>query len=174
MQALRTLCLAVAVATLAPKSWAAEKLQYNRDIRPILNENCFACHGADSAARKADLRLDKRDVAVEMKAIVPGKPGESGFVERIFSKKSDEVMPPAKAHKTLTEAQKAPPPALGRRGGRVPAALVVRRPRPPGPAGRQGPGLGQDPHRPLRPGQTRGAGPEARPRGRPPAPLPAA
>jgi mono/diheme cytochrome c family protein len=40
------------------------KLEYNRDIRPILAENCFACHGPDSAARKADLRLDKRVVAV--------------------------------------------------------------------------------------------------------------
>ena len=43
-----------------------DKLRYNRDIRPILSENCFACHGPDSAARKADLRLDKREVAVEM------------------------------------------------------------------------------------------------------------
>ena len=44
---------------------AAGKLEYNRDIRPILAENCFACHGPDSAARKAELRLDKRDDAVE-------------------------------------------------------------------------------------------------------------
>ena len=47
---------------------AADKLEYNRDIRPILAENCFACHGPDSAARKADLRLDRRDDAVKAKA----------------------------------------------------------------------------------------------------------
>jgi len=44
---------------MAPGTGAAEKLRYNRDVRPILAENCFACHGPDSAARKADLRLDQ-------------------------------------------------------------------------------------------------------------------
>ena len=52
---------------------AAEPLQYNRDVLPILAENCFACHGADSAARKADLRLDQRDVAIDIGAIVAGQ-----------------------------------------------------------------------------------------------------
>src|SRR5262247_2197528 len=55
----------------------AGKIEYNRDIRPILAENCFACHGPDSAARKANLRLDKRDMAVEAGIIKPGKPDES-------------------------------------------------------------------------------------------------
>ena len=63
----------------APRA-AADKLEYNRDIRPILAENCFACHGPDSAARKADLRLDRRDDAVKAEAIVPGKPDESELV----------------------------------------------------------------------------------------------
>ena len=53
---------------------AAGKLEYNRDIRPILAENCFACHGPDSAARKADLRLDRREAAIEAGAIAPGDP----------------------------------------------------------------------------------------------------
>ena len=53
-------------------------IRYNRDIRPILAENCFRCHGPDSASRKADLRLDAR-AAVELGAIVPGKPDESGW-----------------------------------------------------------------------------------------------
>src|SRR5690349_7195023 len=73
---------------------AQDKLQYNRDIRPILVENCFACHGADSAARKADLRLDKRDAAIEYGAISPGKPDGSSLVERILSDDADVMMPP--------------------------------------------------------------------------------
>lgn len=82
------------------------KLEYNRDIRPILAENCFACHGPDSAARKADLRLDKRDVAVEMGAIAPSKPDESVLVERISSDDPKFKMPPPATKKQLTAAQK--------------------------------------------------------------------
>jgi mono/diheme cytochrome c family protein len=85
---------------------AAEKLQYNRDVRPILAENCFACHGPDSAARKADLRLDKRDMAIEMAAIEPGKPDASELVARITSADEKKLMPPPKTKKTLTAAQK--------------------------------------------------------------------
>src|SRR5262245_14523999 len=75
---------------------ASDKLQYNRDIRPILAENCFACHGPDSAARKADLRLDRRDAAIDRGAIVPGNPDESELVSRIFSDEPTELMPPPK------------------------------------------------------------------------------
>jgi mono/diheme cytochrome c family protein len=86
---------------------AGGKLQYNRDVRPILAENCFACHGPDSAARKAKLRLDQRDAAVEMEAFVPGKPDESELVKRLFLKDADkELMPPASSHKKLTAVQK--------------------------------------------------------------------
>src|SRR6476660_9655255 len=85
---------------------AADNLQYNRDIRPILAENCFACHGPDSASRKADLRLDKREIAIEHGAIVPEKPAESGVVERIASSDPDEAMPPPASKKKLTAAQK--------------------------------------------------------------------
>ncbi len=85
---------------------APGKIQYNRDVRPILAENCFACHGPDSAARKADLRIDKRDEALKAEVIVPGKPDKSPLVERIFSKHKSEVMPPHKTNKTLTTAQK--------------------------------------------------------------------
>jgi hypothetical protein len=93
------------VASLA--SAGPGKLEYNRDVRPILAENCFACHGPDSAARKADLRLDQRDMAMEGEAIVPGQPGKSTLVERIYSTTKSEVMPPHKTNKKLTEAQKA-------------------------------------------------------------------
>jgi hypothetical protein len=82
------------------------KLEYNRDIRPILAENCFACHGPDSASRKADLRLDKREVAIEHDAFVPGKPNQSSVVERVFADDTDTVMPPPATKKTLTAAQK--------------------------------------------------------------------
>src|SRR4051794_18070974 len=61
----------------------ADAIEFNRDIRPILSENCFACHGPDSAARKADLRLDRREVAVELGAIVPKDPEASELVARI-------------------------------------------------------------------------------------------
>ena len=53
------------------------KLEFNRDVRPILAENCFACHGPDSAARKGDLRLDHRDEAIKAGAITPGNTDSS-------------------------------------------------------------------------------------------------
>ncbi len=84
----------------------ADDIQFNRDIRPILAENCFACHGPDEQQRQADLRLDVRDAAVDHAAIVPGDPEGSSLVERIFSDDPDLRMPPAESHKTLTDEQK--------------------------------------------------------------------
>jgi hypothetical protein len=95
----------LALALAAPA--AAGKLEYNRDVRPILAENCFACHGPDSAARKADLRLDRRDDAIQSEAINPGHPEKSALVERIYSADKSEMMPPPKTKKSLTGAQKA-------------------------------------------------------------------
>src|SRR3982750_1382585 len=89
-----------------PAAFAADTMEYNRDIRPILAENCFACHGPDSAARKADLRLDRREAAVEMLAIVPGKSAESGVVKRINSTNEDEMMPPPQTKKHLKASEK--------------------------------------------------------------------
>src|SRR5262245_28477818 len=100
---LSSLCLGALV--VRPAS-AADKIEYNRDIRPILAENCFACHGPDSAARKARLRLDRRDDALKAEVITPGKPDESPVVERIFSDEPEKQMPPPKSHKKLTAAQK--------------------------------------------------------------------
>lgn len=85
---------------------AEESLQYNRDIRPILAANCFACHGADSASRKADLRLDQRDAAIDYGAIAPGKPDESELINRVFSSDPEIVMPPPETKKNLTAQQK--------------------------------------------------------------------
>lgn len=84
---------------------AEEPLSYNRDVRPILAANCFACHGPDSASRQADLRLDQKEVAETMKAIVSGKPDESELLKRITSHDPEEVMPPPASKKTITPAQ---------------------------------------------------------------------
>jgi hypothetical protein len=81
-------------------------IQYNRDIRPILAENCFPCHGPDSAARKADLRLDRRDAAIAAGAIAPGDPDSSELIARINAESRDELMPPPKSTKTLKPEQK--------------------------------------------------------------------
>src|SRR6185295_18236923 len=81
-------------------------IQFNRDIRPILSENCFRCHGPDKNNRKAKLRLDVREVALEKEAFVPGKPDESELVSRIYNTDLDDLMPPVDSHKKLTEAQK--------------------------------------------------------------------
>jgi hypothetical protein len=97
--------LLASAATATPAS-ADEPIGYNRDVRPILAENCFACHGPDSAARKADLRLDKREAAIEMGAISPGKPDESELIARINSEDPETRMPPATTHKTLKPAEK--------------------------------------------------------------------
>jgi mono/diheme cytochrome c family protein len=97
---------APAKAAQPPAKANASGIEYNRDIRPILAENCFACHGPDSAARKASLRLDQRDAAVEAKAIVPGKVTESEMIRRIIADAGDkELMPPAKSNKKLKPEQ---------------------------------------------------------------------
>src|SRR5579872_2807564 len=85
---------------------AAEKLEYNRDIRPILADNCFACHGADSASRKADLRLDQRESALKLEAIVPGDADASEMIHRIDAADASELMPPPATKKMLTKEQK--------------------------------------------------------------------
>src|SRR6188472_8282 len=105
----------IAIATAA-SSGAAElavprRVEFNRDVRPILSDNCFHCHGPDKNARQAELRLDIRDEALKAAGsgempIVPGKSDKSELVRRINSADADEVMPPADSHKTLTARQK--------------------------------------------------------------------
>src|SRR5439155_1104751 len=109
--ALGLLFLACSTPTLAAtraaeSSGSQSKLSYNRDVRPILSENCFACHGPDKNQRKGKLRLDVREAAVEKKAIVAGKPEESELVKRIYTTNADDVMPPPELHKTVTPRQK--------------------------------------------------------------------
>ena len=95
----------------AVKTVPLAKLHYNRDIRPILAENCFACHGPDSAARKAELRLDKLTEATKPRnghvVIAPGKPASSEIIRRITLTKGPMAMPPVAGHKRLTPEQVA-------------------------------------------------------------------
>jgi hypothetical protein len=81
-------------------------LEYNADIRPILADTCFNCHGPDSASRKADLRLDERQAAIDMGAILPGDAESSEMIRRILSDDPSEVMPPPELKKELTAEQK--------------------------------------------------------------------
>ena len=92
------------LALLAATSSA--KVDYNEEVRPILSENCFYCHDPDGNKRKAKLRLDVREAALEKKAFVPGDAAASELVKRLVSTDSDEVMPPPDSHRTLTAAQK--------------------------------------------------------------------
>jgi len=98
---------AVVVGSMAVAAADADDVAFNRDIRPILSDHCFACHGPDAGNRQADLRLDDRAVAVATGAIVPGRPEASGLVARINATDPDTVMPPPEAHKDLGAGQKA-------------------------------------------------------------------
>jgi hypothetical protein len=101
------LCLILAAARLL----AADAPDFTRDVRPILSQHCFKCHGPDDKARKGGLRLDLRESAIkEAKsggiALVPGKPDQSELLTRIFSADEDELMPPPSAKRALTPEQK--------------------------------------------------------------------
>ncbi|HEU0038198.1 MAG TPA: c-type cytochrome domain-containing protein, partial [Verrucomicrobiae bacterium] len=93
-------------AKVDPKS----KVDFNRDIRPILSDNCYACHGPDSNKRKAGLRFDLKEAALaKLKsdnfAIVPGDAAKSALIERITATNEDDRMPPLKTGKHLTDGQ---------------------------------------------------------------------
>ena len=94
----------VAVAAVAAR--AEQPLDFNRDVRPILSENCFYCHGQDGQKREADLRLDDRQAAIDAGAIVPGEPGASTLLERIHSTDPDVLMPPPDSNRRLSAEQK--------------------------------------------------------------------
>lgn len=100
-----TLAAAISTAT-ATEPPVPAKIEFNRDVRPILSDNCFYCHGPDPKHREADLRLDMRDEAVAAKALVPGKAGESEVMARILTDDEDDLMPPPDSHKKLTQRQK--------------------------------------------------------------------
>ncbi|TWT32798.1 Planctomycete cytochrome C [Blastopirellula retiformator] len=98
-------CLALPLLIAAPAA-AQKKLDYNQDVRPILSENCFYCHGPDSAHRQADLRLDEEASAKEY-ALIPGDLDGSDFYQRIISDDADLQMPPHESGKKLKPAEVA-------------------------------------------------------------------
>ncbi|MDF1812103.1 MAG: PSD1 and planctomycete cytochrome C domain-containing protein [Verrucomicrobiales bacterium] len=103
---MRLLLSIVFVSTFWISSRGSEdKITFNRDIRPILSNHCFACHGFDEKERKADLRLDTEEGAYH--AIVPGNPEKSEVWQRITSEDEDELMPPPDFHAKLTDDHRA-------------------------------------------------------------------
>ncbi len=110
LRALRVSAVSLVAAYVLP---ASAEVRFNRDIRPIVSETCFRCHGPDKGSRMAGMRLDIREEALKPTAdgtipIVPGDPEKSGIIQRIFAAgaTSGRVMPPAYIHKELTPAQK--------------------------------------------------------------------
>src|SRR3954465_7433101 len=102
------LAVALSLATQLP---AADKIDYQRDIRPLLADRCFSCHGRDADHREGGLRLDELEAATKggdsgEKAIVPGHPDKSELIRRILSSDPAEQMPPPKSKKSLTAADK--------------------------------------------------------------------
>src|ERR1051326_6556147 len=98
-----------AISAESPRK-AAAHVDFDRDIRPILSENCYKCHGPDDGARKAKLRFDIRSEALKPAKsgeipIVPGSPEKSQLVARITAADLDDPMPPVKSGKTLTSTQ---------------------------------------------------------------------
>ena len=88
------------------KAFAEEPVDFNRDIRPILAENCYYCHGQDANKRQADLRLDIRELAIQSRAFVPGNAVDSSLISRIHSTDADEQMPPPNSNRKLSLEQK--------------------------------------------------------------------
>src|SRR5215472_12164136 len=94
---------------LAIAASAHGEIRFNRDIRPIMAQTCFRCHGPDKNARMAGMRLDIRDEALRPTGsgavpIVPGDPAKSAIIQRVFATNA-RIMPPANIHKELTTAQ---------------------------------------------------------------------
>ncbi|MBL8900313.1 MAG: hypothetical protein JNM84_21960, partial [Planctomycetes bacterium] len=99
-------------AALSPRELAAqdpaapapiESVRYGRDVRPILSDRCFRCHGPDATQRSGELRLDTREGAIARRdggaAIAPGAPERSALLARVASDDPDERMPPPESHK---------------------------------------------------------------------------
>ena len=96
--------VSVLIAFALPVSGTAGELTYNRDVRPLLSDRCFFCHGPDEDERQADLRLDQEESAKEY-AIVPEQPDASEFVSRIMSDDPELVMPPPDSGKSLSREE---------------------------------------------------------------------
>ena len=100
-----TLSLWLGVAA-EPSEPGRARVDFNREVRPILSENCFACHGPDKGKRKGELRLDTKEGAFADGGLIKaGKPAESELIARIETADPEEVMPPRKSGKALTKGQ---------------------------------------------------------------------
>src|SRR5712671_4748553 len=107
-----TICLFAGPLGIRAAQVEAPKLgsvAFNRDVRPILSDNCYSCHGPDKDKRKAKLRLDTREglfgALKERLPIAPGKPSESEIYRRITSQDPDELMPKSTTGKRLSTRQ---------------------------------------------------------------------
>lgn len=104
---LSALALSAASSAFAAEAPVPAKIEFNRDVRPILSDNCFYCHGPDKNHRKAKLRLDIREEALAKEAFVPGKPDESETIKRVMLAADDEdLMPPKDSNKKLSVRDK--------------------------------------------------------------------
>ncbi len=105
---IRRSCLTIVVLLISSVlSCAEEPIRFNRDIRPIIAEHCYHCHGPDPSSRKAGLRFDREESlfaarGAEVATVVRGKPDESPLYQRISTADLDDIMPPEKAHKPLS------------------------------------------------------------------------
>lgn len=100
---IRATSLLIAICLSGQHSQAAELIDFNRDIRPILSNHCFQCHGSDQGTREADLRLDFREAAME--ALAPGDVHNSPLIARTEASDPDVRMPPDSANKPLSQTQ---------------------------------------------------------------------
>ena len=98
------------IALATSPGLAGEPVSFTRDVRPILSNNCYKCHGPDDAARLSDVRLDTRDglfsVTGGITPVVPRQLKASELYRRITSSDDDERMPPPESHKSLTQDEK--------------------------------------------------------------------
>ncbi|MCM2371244.1 PSD1 and planctomycete cytochrome C domain-containing protein [Aporhodopirellula aestuarii] len=99
-----TACILVAF-TLTGVVRAGERVDFNAEVRNLLSDKCFLCHGPDEGTREAGLRLDNRTSAIESSAIVPGHPDESELIARITSDDPDFVMPPPSTGRKVTAGE---------------------------------------------------------------------
>src|SRR5437867_1648790 len=109
VMSLSTRMLSLAVCLTCSVTWAAEPnrtVEFNRDVRPILSDACFNCHGPDKSKRKADLHFDTEEGASGDRggyfAIAPGKPDESAILKRVANTDPKRRMPPPAAGPALT------------------------------------------------------------------------